>query len=216
MTLELITMIRILLIEDHLLVREAWKDALSKVDGYEIVGESDNMADAYEKVSLLKPNIILMDINLHGENGAELVYKICNTIPNPKIIVVSMNNEYSFIKKMFSTGIKGYVTKFSPKSDLIEAIKKVYTGETYLCSEVRKLFLQKSLNPSKEDNLSLSLRELDIIKLITKGMANKEIATQLDLSIKTVEGHKTKIYKKLGVKSIAELITYGKAKGLDF
>lgn len=209
-------MIRILLIEDHLLVREAWKETLSKIPGYEIIGEADNMTEAYDKISTLKPNVILMDINLRGENGAELVFKICNTIPNPKIIVVSMNNEYSFIKKMFSTGVKGYVTKFSPTSDLIEAIKKVNAGETYLCSEVKKLFLQKSLNPSKEDNVNLSLRELDIIKLIAKGCGNKEIASSLDLSVKTVEGHKTKIYKKLGVKSIAELITYGKAKGLDF
>lgn len=209
-------MISILLIEDHLLVREVWKDELSRIENYSIIGEAENMIEAYDKVSSLKPQVILMDINLRGENGAELLYKICNTIPNPKIIVVSMNNEYSFIKKAFSTGAKGYVTKFSPKSDLIEAIKKVAQGETYMCSEVKKLFLQKSINPSKEDNLNLSLRELDIIKLIAKGKGNKEIATGLDLSVKTVEGHKTKIYKKLGVKSIAELITYGKSKGLDF
>lgn len=209
-------MISILLIEDHLLVREAWKDALGQIENYSIIGEAENMCEAYDKVSTLKPDVILMDINLRGENGAELLYKICNTIPNPKIIIVSMNNEYSFIKKAFSTGAKGYVTKFSPKSDLIEAIKKVAQGETYMCSEVKKLFLQKSINPSKEDNLNLSLRELDIIKLIAKGKGNKEIATGLDLSVKTVEGHKTKIYKKLGVKSIAELITYGKSKGLDF
>ena len=209
-------MISILLIEDHLLVREAWKDTLTKTAEFSIIGEADNIIEAYDKVSTLKPDVILMDINLRGENGAELLFKICNTIPSPKIIVVSMNDEYSFIKKTFSTGAKGYVTKFSPKSDLIEAIKKVAQGETYMCSEVKKLFLQKSINPSKEDNISLSLRELDIIKLIAKGKGNKEIAIGLDLSVKTVEGHKTKIYKKLGVKSIAELITYGKNKGLDF
>ena len=212
----LCSMISILLIEDHLLVREAWKDTLAQIEDYAIIGEAENMIEAYEKVTTLAPNVILMDINLRGENGAELLYKICNTVPNPKIIVVSMNNEYSFIKKAFSTGAKGYVTKFSPKSDLIEAIRKVAQGETYMCSEVKKLFLQKSINPSREDNLNLSLRELDIIKLIAKGMGNKEIANGLDLSVKTVEGHKTKIYKKLGVKSIAELITYGKSKGLDF
>jgi len=209
-------MIKILLIEDHLLIREIWKDALSSIENFKIIGESDSIEDAYEKVSQLKPDIILSDINLKGENGAVLIEKICNTIPNPKIIVVSMNTEYSFIKKAFAIGVKGYVTKNSPKSDLIEAIKSVYNGEIYMCSVVKKLFLEKSIHPKKEDNLNLSLRELDIIKLITKGCSNKEIASDLDLSIKTVEGHKTKIYKKLGVKSIAELISYGKAKGLDF
>lgn len=209
-------MIKILLIEDHLLIREAWKDILSSVNDYVIIGESDNVKDAYDKVSQLKPDVILTDINLKGENGAELVQKICNTIPNPKIIVASMNDEYSFIKKLFSVGIKGYVTKNSPKANLIESIKKVYDGEIYMCAEVKKLFLEKSIAIDKDSNINLSLRELDIIKLITKGYSNKDIASDLDLSIKTVEGHKTKIYKKLNVKSIADLISYGKTKGLDF
>lgn len=209
-------MIKIILVEDHLLIREIWKDTLSTIANYEVIAESDNINDAYEKISKLKPDVIITDINLKGENGAELIFKICNTIPNPKIIVVSMNNEYSFIKKTFSIGIKGYVTKFSPKADLIEAIEKVNKGEVYMCSEVKKLFLEKSINPGKEDNVNLSLRELDIIKLITKGSSNKEIATRLDLSVKTVEGHKTKIYKKLGVRSIVELVNYGKLKGMDF
>lgn len=209
-------MIKVILIEDHLLVREVWKDTLSSIKNYEIIAEADNITDAYDKISKLKPDVIITDINLKGENGADLIFNICNTIPNPKIIVVSMNNEYSFIKKVFSIGIKGYVTKFSPKADLIESIEKVYNGEIYMCSEVKKLFLEKSINPSKDDNHNLSLRELDIIKLISKGSSNKEIASSLDLSVKTVEGHKTKIYKKLGVKSIAELVSYGKQKGLDF
>jgi len=209
-------MIKIILIEDHLLIREVWKDALSSIEGYHIIAESDNIIDAYEKISKLKPDIIITDINLKGENGADLILKICNTIPNPKIIVVSMNNEYSFIKKTYSIGVKGYVTKYSPKADLIEAIEKVNKGEIYMCSEVKKLFLEKSINPSKDDNFTLSLRELDIVKLISKGQSNKEIASQLELSNKTVEGHKTKIYKKLGVRSIAELVSYGKNKGLDF
>lgn len=209
-------MIKIILIEDHLLIREVWKDALASIEGYSIVAESDNVSDAYEKISKLKPDVIITDINLKGENGAELVSKICNTIPNPNIIVVSMNTEYSFIKKMFAIGIRGYVTKYSSKADLIEAIDRVYNGEIFMCSEVKKLFLEKSINPTKQDNISLSLKELDIVKLISKGHSNKEIASHLELSVKTVEGHKTKIYKKIGVHSIAELVSYGKNKGMDF
>lgn len=209
-------MIKIILVEDHLLIREVWKDTLSSIENYEIIGESDNISDAYEKICKLKPDVIITDINLKGENGAELIAKVFNTIPNPKIIVVSMNNEYSFIKKTFSIGVKGYVTKFSPKADLIEAIRKVSSNEIYMCSEVKKLFLEKSINPSKDDNIHLSLRELDIIKLIAKGLSNKDIASKLDLSVKTVEGHKTKIYKKLNVRSIVELVNYGKLKGMDF
>jgi DNA-binding NarL/FixJ family response regulator len=209
-------MIKILLVEDHLLVREAWKDTLSAIDNLSVIGESDSIIDAYEKVVSLRPDVILIDLNLKGENAAELIKKICNTIAHPKIIVVSMNNEYSFIKKLFSIGIKGYVTKFSSKIDFIESISKVYNNEIYMCSEVKKLFLNKSINPLQNDNVNLSLKELDVIKMVSKGLANKEIASKLNLSVKTVEGHKTKIYKKLGVKSLAELITFGKNKGLDF
>lgn len=209
-------MIKIILVEDHLLIREIWKDTLSNFEDIEVIAESDSINDAYEKISKFKPDVIITDINLKGENGAELITKVCNTIPNPKIIVVSMNNEYSFIKKTFAIGAKGYVTKFSPKNDLILAVNKVAAGEIFMCTEVKKIFLEKSINPGKDDNLNLSLRELDIIKLIAKGASNKDIASELDLSIKTVEGHKTKIYKKLGVRSIVELVNYGKKKGLDF
>ena len=210
-------MIKIILVEDHLLIREVWKDSLSSIEGYEIIAESDNVNDAYEKISKLKPDVIIItDINLKGENCTELITRVCNTIPNPKIIVVSMNNEYSFIKKTFSIGVKGYVTKSSPKADLIEAIKTVSSNEVYMCSEVKKLFLEKSINPNNEDNMHLSLRELDIIKLCSKGSSNKDIAAQLDLRVKTVEGHKTKIYKKLNVRSIVELAIYGKLRGMDF
>ncbi len=209
-------MITILLVEDHLLVREAWKESLSKIAPFKIIGEADSITEAYNKTLQLRPDVILCDINLRRENGADLISKIVNTVPNPKIIVVSMNDEYSFIKKMFSIGAKGYVTKFSPQADLIEAIRQVHNGETYVCSGVRKLFLEKAIHSANDENLTLSLRELDIIKLVSQGKGNKDIATQLGLGIKTVEAHKTSIYKKLGLKSIAELISYGKAKGLDF
>lgn len=208
-------MINILLVEDHLLVREAWKDTLSKQPNIKVVAEADNIQEAYGKVLQFKPDIILSDIHLRMENGVDFINQVMNTVANPKIIVVSMNDEYSFIKKMCSLGVRGYVTKFSPQSDLIDAINKVSAGEIYLCSVAQKLFTEKSLNPEGESNV-LSLRELDIMKLVSKGLGNKEIAQKLDLSIKTVEAHKTKIYKKLGLKSISELITYGKTKGMDF
>lgn len=203
-------MISLLLIEDHLLVRESWKEILGKVNDFQIVGESDNQEDAFEKIVKYKPSVILLDINLKGVSSVDLIKKIVDTIPHPRIIVVSMNIEYFFIKKMFTFGIKGYVTKYSPKDDLIEAIYKVDGGETYFCSEVRKLFLD-----SKQEEVKLSYKELEILKLISKGMGNKQIAAHWNVSVKAVESHKTKIYKKLKLSSIAELITYGKSRGMD-
>lgn len=144
-------MISILLIEDHLLVRESWKEVLGKVTDFQIVAESDNADDAFEKIQKFRPNVILLDINLKGVASVDLIKKIVDTMPHPKIIVVSMNIEYFFIKKMFTYGIKGYVTKYSPKDDLIDAIYKVQGGETYFCSEVRKLFLD-----NKQEEVKLS------------------------------------------------------------
>jgi DNA-binding NarL/FixJ family response regulator len=203
-------MISILLIEDHLLVRESWKEVLGKVNDFQIVAESDNQDDAFEKIQKFRPNVILLDINLKGVASVDLIKKIVDTMPHPKIIVVSMNIEYFFIKKMFTYGIKGYVTKYSPKDDLIDAIYKVQGGETYFCSEVRKLFLD-----SKQEEVKLSYKELEILKLISKGMGNKQIAAHWNVSVKAVESHKTKIYKKLRLSSIAELISYGKSRGMD-
>lgn len=209
-------MIKIVLVEDHLLIRELWKDLLLQNENYCVVGEAENINDAYKQIELQKPDIIVTDMNLNGENGANLIYRVCDTIPNPRIIVVSMNDEYSYIKKLFSIGIRGYVTKKSPKKDLLESIEKVYNGEIFFCSEVKKIFLHQSINFSKDYNYFLSFRELDIVRFITRGMGNKQIAEELNLSIKTIEGHKTKIYKKLGVQSIAEIISFGKLKGMDF
>ncbi|WP_317898060.1 response regulator transcription factor [Aurantibacillus circumpalustris] len=207
-------MIKILIIEDHSLIRDAWKEILSRIDTFQVVGESDDIEDAYKKTVQLKPDIILTDINLGKQNGVDLIKKIVETVAKPKIIVVSMNDEYNFIKKMFRLGIKGYVTKFSPQTDLIDGIRRVYNGENYLCSVITKLLLEIS-DQSKEETNNLSLRELDVLKLISQGNSNKEIADKLNLGVKTVEAHKTRLYKKLGVKSIAELITYGKSKGYD-
>ncbi|MBS1637570.1 MAG: response regulator transcription factor [Bacteroidetes bacterium] len=208
--------IKIALIEDHLLIRDAWKSLLSKRSHYSIVAETDNIDDAFSIISATRPDVILMDINLKGKNGAELISEICNKIAHPRIIVVSMNNEYSFVKKMFKLGIMGYVTKFSSQEDFINSIEQVYQGKKYMCEEIKNLFLNNTIHAERNDTENFSIRELDIIRFVSKGFGNKEIAQNLQISIKTVEGHKTKIYKKLGARSIAEIISYSKAKGLDF
>jgi len=208
-------MIKLVLIEDHLLIREAWKDMLTQIGHMSVVGEADNTIDGYQQVMQTQPDVILMDINLRDENASGLITRICNTIPNPRIIAVSMIEELAIIKKLFSLGIRGYVSKNSSKHDFIEAIDKVYAGEKYTCSVVQNIFFQGSLRDEKKTVNALSLREIDILKYIARGYSNKDIGAQLNLSVKTVEGHKTKAYRKLGAKSLADLIAYAKAKGLD-
>lgn len=185
-------MISIVLVEDHLLVRESWKEILGKDPGFQIVAESDNEDDAFEKIVKHRPTVILLDINLKGKSSVDLMRKIVDTIPHPKIIVVSMNNEYFFIKKMFTFGIKGYVTKYSPKDDLIESIYKVANGETYFCSEVRKLFLE-----NKQEDVKLSYKELEILKLISKGMETNRLQLIGVLALKQLKVIRQKFTRNL-------------------
>jgi DNA-binding NarL/FixJ family response regulator len=204
--------ITILLVEDHKLVREAWQSTLSTFPNLKIVGEADNNEDAFKLTRSLLPDIIIMDINLKGESGVDAIKNIINVIAKPRIIIVSMQSEIAFVKKMFTFGVMGYVTKNSSKSELIESINKVYEGSKYICKELNDILVSESLENRKEP--TLTAREAEILPLICKGWTNVEISEYLNIHIKTIEGHKTNIYKKLNVKNTLTLINYANSKGL--
>lgn len=204
--------ITILLVEDHKLVREAWQSTLSTFPNLKIVGEADNNDDAFKLTRSLMPDIIIMDINLKGESGVDAIKNIINVIAKPRIIIVSMQSEIAFVKKMFTFGVMGYVTKNSSKSELIESINKVYEGSKYICKELNDILISESLENRKEP--ALTAREAEILPLICKGLTNVEISECLNIHIKTIEGHKTNIYKKLNVKNTLALINYANSKGL--
>lgn len=204
-------MIKILLVEDHKLVRQAWRNILLTQSDIKIIGEAETGTEALAFVRQTSPDIILLDINLKGESGSAIIPTLCNILPHPKIVVVSMNSEYSFVKNMFKLGVVGYVTKNASLEDMLAGIREVAQGKKYLSQDLRQLFAESALDEGEKP--TISLKEIEIIKLIAQGLTNKEIAHAQNISEKTVEGRKTSIYKKLQIKNNVGLLKYASDNG---
>jgi len=199
--------IRIVLAEDHLMIRKAMELLLGENKNYEIVGEATNGKDLISVLEKVKTDIILMDIFMPEMNGVDATSIIRNRFPWVKIIILSVQTEIAYVKKLFTMGVSGYITKNSPKEELFEAINLVFSGKEYLSKDIikRKAQVAESGVAAKKN---LSKREIEIIKLIQDGLTNKEISERMFISLKTVESHRTNIFKKLRIKNVAELLKY--------
>ncbi|OSZ81168.1 DNA-binding response regulator [Chitinophagaceae bacterium IBVUCB2] len=202
--------ISVVIVEDHQLVREMWVQLFSERNDIEIVGKSGDFDEAIEMIKVKRPNIVLLDINLPVSSGMDAVPLIRKFSPGTKIIAVSMHNQPAYAKKMLQMGAKGYVTKNSSHQEMIDAVDEVMAGKTFVCSEIKDIISEQAFqqSPSGPSLKELSLREIEIIKLIKEGLSSKEIATSLGISVRTAEVHRHNILKKLGLKNTASLITF--------
>lgn len=212
----LMNKISIMIVDDHTLIRETWSFLLGRNEGFEVVAEVGDGQRAIEIARDKRPNIVLLDINMSPLNGFDIIKMIRKLSPGSKVIAVSMHSQPAYAKKMLRLGARGYVTKNSPRQEMLDAITEVYNGQLYICQEVKNILSEQVL--SEEENNSglntLSEREIEVINLIRDGLSSKEIADRLKLSIKTVEVHRHNILKKLKVKNTASLINYINASGL--
>lgn len=208
--------ISILLVDDHKLIRESWSFILNSDARFKVIGESSNGNDAVEFAKAKKPQIVLMDINMTPVNGFEATMLLRKHSPNSKVIGISMHSMPAYARKMLQMGAMGYVTKNSSKDELLNAIVEVNNGKKYVCDEVKNILAQQELENDvvRPDLNSLSRREIDIVKLIKEGLSSKEIAVNLDISIKTVEVHRYNILKKLNLKNTAALVNFINEQGL--
>jgi DNA-binding NarL/FixJ family response regulator len=208
--------ITILLVDDHKLIRDSWSFILNSDSRFVVIGETSSGEEAIEIAKEKRPRIILMDVNMSPINGFDATKQIHKLSPESKIIAVSMHTMPAYAKRMLQLGAMGYVTKNSSKEEMIGAIVEVNNGKKYICEEVKNILAQQELDEDSEqaDMNNLSRRELDIIKLIKDGLSSKEIALQLDISLKTVEVHRYNILKKLKLKNTAALVNFINAKGL--
>ncbi|HEX6190833.1 MAG TPA: response regulator transcription factor [Chitinophagaceae bacterium] len=209
--------ISILLVDDHRLIRDSWSFILNSDPRFEVVAETSNGEEAIEMAISIKPDIILMDVNMTPVNGFDATRQIRKILPEAKIIGVSMHTMPAYAKRMLQLGALGYVTKNSSKEEMLTAILEVNEGRKYICEEVKNILAQQELDEtvvSANDMNMLSRRELDIINLIKEGQSSKEIARQLDISLKTVEVHRYNILKKLNLKNTAALVNYINTQGL--
>lgn len=199
-------MIKVLLVDDHDLVRLGIKKLLSEVGSIEIVGEASSGEEAITQVRRLNPDVVLMDVKMPGIGGLEATQRIVKSNPGVKVLVVTVYGDEPYPSRVLQAGASGYMTKGVSVDEMIQAIKTVNSGRRYLSPEVAQQLALKHL--SKEDDSpfdELSEREMQVTIRITSGQKVKEIADQLCLSEKTVNSYRYRIFDKLGINSDVEL-----------
>lgn len=208
--------ISIMIVDDHTLIRETWSFLLGRNERFDVIAEVGDGQRAIEIARDKRPNIVLLDINMSPLNGFDIIKMIRKLSPGSKVIAVSMHSQPAYAKKMLRLGARGYVTKNSPRQEMLDAITEVYDGQLYICQEVKNILSDQVLNEDENNSglNNLSEREIEVINLIRDGLSSKEIADRLKLSIKTVEVHRHNILKKLHVKNTASLINYINSSGL--
>ncbi len=209
--------ITILIADDHTLVRDAWIFMFNRDQRFVVVGETGDDKAVIQLAATKQPNVILLDINLHGINGIDLIPELKKYSPTSNILGVSLHSEPIFAKKMIESGAMGYVTKNSSGKELLQAIIDVSQGKKFICEEIKSK-LSESLFASHRDSRvsSLSVREVEIVKQISNGFSSKEIAFMLNITRKTVEVHRYNIMKKLNVPNAAGLVNFFNKHQLEF
>ena len=202
--------ITILIADDHKLVRQTWEFIFNRDDRFQVIAECATGEEAIEISRELRPDVVIMDINLPGMSGLEATLQIRKFSPGSKIIAVSMHTQPSYAKAIIRNGASGYVTKTSSREEMIKAIIEVYAGHKYICDEIKNILSDSLMNDEDQNNgvKSLSQREIQVISQIKNGASSKEIASELHLSVKTIEVHRYNILKKLNLKNSASLVNF--------
>ena len=200
-------MINVLLVDDHELVRTGIKRILDDVRGFKVVGEAKTGEEAVQFCRQNNPDIVLMDMNMPGIGGLEATKKICRFCPDVKVIVLTMQCEDPFPSKVMQIGAHGYLTKSAGPEEVVNAIRAVKTGQRYIAPEIAQQIALAQFSGRNEENpfATLSDRELQIMLMITKGEKVQTIADQLNLSSKTVNSYRYRMFEKLDVGGDVEL-----------
>ncbi len=206
----------VFIVEDHKLIREMWSHFFKNHEKVEMVGSSGDVNEAVELVKMKRPDIILLDINMTPINGFEALPLLKKYSPISKIIAVSMHNQPAYAKRMFILGAMGYMTKNSTNEEIHLAIEQVINGKKYICNEVKDIISEQVID--FEENLhdlnSLTMREIEIINFIKRGLSSKQIAGEMSIAFKTVEVHRHNILKKLNLSNTVSLINFIVKQGL--
>ncbi|MFQ6122010.1 MAG: response regulator [Dehalococcoidales bacterium] len=207
--------IKILVVDDHAIMRDGIRALLGIHDDIEIVGEASEGKEAIEKALELAPNVVVMDIAMPGMDGLEATRRIRKKNPKVKVLVLTQHDDREYVLSAIKAGTAGFVPKRALGSELVSAIRAVYKGDSFLYPSVAGALIEDYLRQVEEEPYDrLTDREREILKLIADGHTSREIADMLFVSLKTVQGHRTKIIEKLGIHNRTELIKYAIRKGL--
>ena len=207
--------LRLLLVDDHAVVREGLRSLLATDSRFEIVGEAADGLTAISAVERLQPDVVVMDVSLPGMNGAQVTRRLKESQPDVRTLALTVHEEGGYLRSLMDAGASGYVLKRSAASELLRAIEVVGEGGTYLDSSIAGQLVSKlgqrrtALAPSS----ALSEREREVVRYVAHGYSNKEIAAKLDVSVKTVETYRYRATEKLGLHSRADLVRYAIDQG---
>ena len=211
--------IRILLADDHAVVRDGVRALLEKQPDMAVIAEAADGREAAQLAESLSPDVAIMDIAMPGMNGIEATRRILAAHPRTAVVVLSMHQDESYVLGSLKAGARGYLLKDSLRSEIVEAVRAVSQGRSFLTRKISRMMQEDYIRQMEqrgcEDSYDmLTAREREILQLAAEGRANKEIAAQLHISLTTVETHRTHILQKLGLHSVPELILYAVRKGI--
>lgn len=209
--------IRVLLAEDHWLVRASLRTLLAGFPGVEVIAEASDGRSALELIAERRPEIVLMDISMPGLNGLEATLRITKEYPLVRVVVLSMHTGEEYVLRALRSGASGYVLKGSAPSELELALVSVARGDVFLSPAISKHIIESYLNGAKHQNNSLELltaRQREILQLIAEGRSNKEMARLLSASVKTIESHRASLMDRLDIHDVAGLVRYAIRNGL--
>jgi two-component system response regulator NreC len=213
--------IRLLIVDDHAVLRSGLRVLLNAQPDMEVVGEASDGAEAVEEAVRLRPTVVLMDVAMSGEGGLEATARIKQQAPEIKVLVLSMYDDESYLRRALEAGASGYALKRAADTDLLSAIRAVARDEVYLHPALTRVLVSDLLKrdsfnppPTRPNTPNLSERESEVLRLVALGHTNQEIADSLYLSVKTVESYKGRLMEKLGLRGRAALVRYAVEAGL--
>ena len=209
------TKVKVFLVDDHPAVREGVRSFLTQEGSVSVVGEAADDKEALRKLKKVAPDVVILDINLPGVDGGELARRLRQTLPRAKLIAFSIHASQEYVVRMARCGVHGYVMKDAPTAKLVEAIQRVNNGGLSFPSGMTDAILAPGTkSPSDETTAVLTAREREVLVLLAEGLANKEVARKLGISVRTAETHREHLSRKLGIAPIAGLTKYAIQHGL--
>jgi len=211
-------MIRIVVVDDHAVVRSGLKMLLNDKHDMEVVGEASDGEEGIREAERLRPDVVLMDLSMpHGMDGLTATRELKSRMPDVAVLILTMHDDDEYLFRAIHAGASGYVLKSAPHEELTAAVRSVAGGDAYLNPTATRRLMNEYLEQMRGGGRSantLSEREKEVLTLIAKGYSNKEIADRLMISVKTVETHKSNVMEKLGLRSRPELVKFAMQKGL--
>jgi DNA-binding NarL/FixJ family response regulator len=209
--------IRILIADDHTLVRESLVGLLQAEGDVQVVAQAADGVETVEKAIATRPDIVVADLSMPRLNGIEVVRRLKEALPNTRVLVLTMHQEDEYVLQAVRAGASGYLVKDSAAAELLAAVRNLQAGRGHFGPQAARILAEQLQNPDRgvDDPYGrLTAREREVFHLIAEGLTTKEIARKLDISAKTAENHRTRVLDKLGVRNTAELVRYALRKGL--